>query len=340
MFTRAISATNWVNFIIYIKKNVLIAYNDYYPCTIQSKFDTGILCPEGNYLFIFPTTAPSLIPTCVPVVPPISAPSLLPSAAPTTPPTVSPSTLPSESHTWRPTYQRVFSTAILYDFVDSSDVEFESLELLNSLRVDFDNDGGDNETYYFNPGFRMEFISQIIINLNTQTVNLFEHDLNNVSMNITWLINNESNTTQALIADRHAILYNDKRLLVTDPDDDYSLGNYTIESYLVIYSSQSTNEYSQSICDTFDESVFESGNRYSIGIEIESTIKSSSIDLIANSPAVGGECIISPDYSGQALFNEVNGLVMTGMNWYDSDNNDLSALTYNFLKNSELFLLL
>ena len=102
-----------------------------------------------------------------------------------------------------------------------------------------DDDDGDNDTYYFNPGFRMEFISEII----------------NENINTTWLINNESNTTQALIADGYAILYNDTSLLITDPDDDYSYGHYTIESYLVIYSSQS-------ICDAFEES--EAGNRYFI----------------------------------------------------------------------------
>ena len=60
---------------------------------------------------------------------------------------------------------------------------------------------------------------------------------------------------------------------------------------------------SKSICDTFNESVFDLGNRYSIGIEIDilsqskSIMKSLSIDLLPDSAVVGDEFIISPDYS-------------------------------------------
>ena len=254
MFTRGISAINWVHCIIYNGKNVLIEHNDYYPCTIQCKSDRGILCPEileGNATFIYPT-ALSPIPTSAPTLQPSVAssisPSTTPSFSPVLPPPSEPTIPPAVSPT-RPTYETVFQPLIYYVIFDSSDVEFESLEFFNNLGADIDIDGrGDNDTYYFNPEFRIESNSKIKIDLNTQQkVHLFEHDLNDVNINIACLIDNESNTAQALIADGYAIIYIDKNLLIADPDD-FSYGNCTIESYLVIYSSQSIKEYSRSIC--------------------------------------------------------------------------------------------
>ena len=78
------------------------------------------------------------------------------------------------------------TTGILYDFVNTGDREFKSLELLamDALGVDID-DGGDDETYYFNHGFPVA-LSEIIIDLHTQQkVDLFEHDSNDVSINVT-----------------------------------------------------------------------------------------------------------------------------------------------------------
>lgn len=128
----------------------------------------------------------------------------------------------------------------------------------------------------------------------------------------------------------------------------YSYALYRIESYYVLYSSQSANEYSTSICDIYNTNYFQEGVEYTFENSIElalsnhtnnvnnSTLitrKSESVSFVANSRPVNGSCSVSP-IQGVLLQDEFN---FTCIGWVDTDS-DNDELTYNFIYDAFLFL--
>ena len=128
-------------------------------------------------------------------------------------------------------------------------------------------------------------------------------------------------------------------------NDSYAI--YSVESFYVLYSSQSVNEYSTSICDIHNTNYFEPGIEYTFENSIEFTFsnnssdnnstftawQSDSVSFIANGGPINGSCNVSPQ-KGVSLQDEFN---FSCNGWIDSDGSS-DKLTYNFIYDGFLFL--
>ena len=83
-------------------------------------------------------------------------------------------------------------------------------------------------------------------------------------------------------------------------------GVYYIESYYVLYSSQSVDKYSSSVCRIYNTQYFKPGKRYTfkntikVSFDVNETLtlsaeQASTFSLKSNSPPANGTCSASPD---------------------------------------------
>ena len=143
--------------------------------------------------------------------------------------------------------------------------------------------------------------------------------------------------------------YDDKSFNVYDN----GTGIYNIESYFILYSSQSVNQYSTSICDVFDTTYFTPHQEYTFEVtisvsvnisnynedtdreyEVQTVQQSVSLNMTANNIPSGGDCTVSPRFNGTALFDTFN---FTCNGWNDTETKK-SDLIYNFVYKNLLFL--
>ena len=142
-------------------------------------------------------------------------------------------------------------------------------------------------------------------------------------------------------------------------NDSYAI--VTVESQYVLYSSQSRNIFSTSICNIYNQDIFRSGREYSFINTVEFSYKydensekriyvpqSGNITLLANTPPIGGNCSVTPKI-GSALTDKFE-IRCDGWQDYDGDYDDdddydyyntnytSNNVTYNFIYNDLLFL--
>ena len=136
-------------------------------------------------------------------------------------------------------------------------------------------------------------------------------------VNVSWTVFDQegedsiSNSTFSA-QDAGVTVYNENSLYI---NSDNSSGTYTIESYFILYSSQSVNKYSESICDTFDSTYFKSGRAYTVEIMLQidqndgngnaTVTQTFAMNMTANTPPANGECDVNPE-SGTVLFDMFN----------------------------------
>ena len=300
---------------------------------------------QPTHMPITPTANPTANPTSIPSVYPTSTPSTLPTLLPTisttmanvsgtsytttgvhlgmsptfetTNPTLHPTTIPSGHQTTlantHPTYHLTGPPSSMSgSIVSSNDIEFESFEALSV--------NSDNKT--FNPGFRNVFESKISVELkNKYVVQLLDKYYNgdddglisnefNFTLDVGWSIVDQATNQQidfdGTSSDSAAVTEYIMQNL--DISDNYTYGVLTIESFYVLYASQSDSVYSTHICDVYSEEYFKSGKDYLFENWIELSLlyingndiidirasKSESVVLTANSPVTSGNCFAFP----------------------------------------------
>ena len=148
-------------------------------------------------------------------------------------------------------------------------------------------------------------------------VNLFQEWYQNskiddtISLTVDWNVYDVSNNNTLIDFDKNDIsisFYESDDLIISNN----SYGNYYIDSYFVLYSSQSINEYSTSICNVYNENYFMPNQNYMFENRIQFTLTNSTninknlstqvyiaeqsqqTSLITNSPPMNGNCVASP----------------------------------------------
>ena len=317
------------------------------PTTQPSDFPTnqpsGLPTNQPSYT---PSTVPSNIPTSHPTRVPTSQPSGIPtrqpSDVPSTLPTVEPSSNPTQFPTGE-TVEIVVSNATDLVFINKYDIEFEEIV--------FTGEYSDGDI--FNPGYRMEFISNAQILLDSkEKVALFEYWQQNGSNNslfemytdITWNFYDNNNNIYINIsssASSDKYQFDEGSLWI---NENKTYGNYSISSKLILFGNNDLNIFSSSICDEVldNELYFSYGTSYKFTNQIkidftyntETTMvkRSKSTDLSANSPPSNGSCTVFPSNSGNVLIDSFN---LTCSDWDDDGSND--DISYNLVYDSSIF---
>ena len=266
---------------------------------------------------------------------------------------------PTSSRTTNPTASPTITTTSTssstidgndaFVLIDNNDIVITSLRLF---------DGNySGEMLMFNPGFRIVFEASITVNVTrNETMRKFrkwyddEFQSTDVNLTVNWKIYHKNGTLVDITDDDKVLEYFQVSF------DNYKYNDvYSINSYFIVYPSQSVNIYdAESICTTFDTSYFKSGQEYTFEIEvlvaiyenlnsfeveiIDTAKQASSLDLLANTPPINGSCSVSPDY-GSAL---ADVFTFNCSNWVDIDIDiDIDSegnLRYNFIYEDSLFL--
>ena len=270
-------------------------------------------------------------------------------------PTFSPTSMPTSDPTSNPTMVPTVDAgelSVAQSFVKNSDITIESMVVDAAGSM-------EDDMYVFNPGYRIAFEATVKVDLvNTDIVTMFDNWINddkmdgdNITLDVSWIIYDGSDNKISIDENSVSILsYNQESLWINDSstsnnrNDSNINGVLFIDCYFVLYSSQSTSKYSPSICSTYDDDYFESGNEYTVDFQILLELsneyyydanvltarKSSHVDLLANSPPESGTCMVYPE-RGTVL---IDTFTFICDEWSDSDSN----LTYNFLYDGSVFL--
>ena len=165
---------------------------------------------------------------------------------------------------------------------------------------------------YFNPGYKNRLVASLEISLDTHPkLALFNEWIQNnpdasISLDLEWYFYDLTyGDTQIILGNDVAVISHPELLLSTNSDGES--GIYYIDDFYVMYAFTSTSIYSgTSICNSFDDTYFESGHTYkfenvltlswtdSISGTFYQTVKNSSFEMIGNSKPFGGNCTVSP----------------------------------------------
>ena len=220
-----------------------------------------------------------------------------PTVSPTQSPTTSP--IPVPAPTLEPTLEpkEVFTTTSAgekYEMIEDKDISVK-LQRLSSISDD-----------YFNGGIRTEFYATIQVKLDsTGKLSLFQQQEatnGNETVNITikWKVYKESpkltDVTSVLATNGSILKYNEFELTIDTKTLNKS--TYDIDSYFIMYQTQSVSQYSSLVCESRDDNIFEFGSKYVFVVDIEfewnsqTASNTTNVTLIANTPPTQGNCIV------------------------------------------------
>ena len=153
------------------------------------------------------------------------------------------------------------------------------------------------------------------------------------AMNIAWSVYESNNKTQTIVnsasnetTGMNILTYNEHTINVYNN----GTGIYSTESYFILYSSESVNKYSTSICNVFDDSYFTPQTQCTFEIETSVSVNKNnsntdeaqtaqqtfSLNMTANDVPRGGDCTVYPKFNGSALFDSFN---FSCNGWNDSN---------------------
>lgn len=166
---------------------------------------------------------------------------------------------------------------------------------------------------YFNPGYKNRLVSSIEISLNDiHTFGLFNEWISGnpdaqISLTLNWYIYDLTDDGNRVILGNDVPVITHPELFLST-DSSFESGTYYIDDYYVIYPFTSTSIYSgTSICNSFDDTYFESGHTYKFENQLNmswtdpttnilhETNKAFSFEMTGNSKPYGGNCTVSPN---------------------------------------------
>ena len=333
-----------------------ISYIAYYDVALNQSDIISLYCDKfitsgestQSHNGLCPTMSPTTMPSFEPTIQPSNEPSIPPTSKPSSQPTSQPNNVPTDVPTNFPT--EIGSTNVSSSFISNDDIQFAEF-FASSVK------NNSTNSSFFNPGFRNEFFSIIEVELVGEwIVSLFDDWYNNnstaINMSLVWNVFNDSGefTGDEINFDTQLISiskYNADNL----EKFNQSYAIFSVESYFVLYSSQSINTLSHSICSAYDENYFISGNYYTFqnkitfelndaGVNNVSYVsQSKSLTLQANSPPTNGTCIANVDSGTSSAESSLNRYNISCFGWIDPDSiYNAYDLKFNFIYDNLVFL--